>query len=305
MFKEALVRLGLISLISIGGVAVILITLRTLGLTQSYAPLRHPIAQKDFLLIARGGASALAPSNTFAAFDRAREIYPEVILEVTAQMTADGYWVLYEHKDLGAQTDGSGRVGDHRLVEIQNLDAGYKYRHPNTGEQTFSQQGLRIPTLEEFLKQYPDQDFLLNVEMRHPHFVSDLMDQLDQHDLQQRVIVYSAYSNVLREIKKHSPRWLYGTDPATLFRASMMESLYIEPVSNLWTDIVMAPLGNDGLGLSPRMLTEIKRRKKLLILERDKNFDSIPEEVASELQGVATSRPEIAVEYFADRLKSN
>ncbi len=301
--KEALFRLGIISLVSISGAAILLVALRTLGFTQIYSPVRHPLAERDFILIAKGGALGSAPSHTALAFDQALEIYPNSVLEATIQRTADGEWVLFEHQKLELQTDGAGRVGNHTLAELKNLNAGHYYQDPNSGQFQHRDLGLQLMTLDEFLDRYPEQEFVLNVEMRYPFMVSELIGKLSDRSLDGRVIIRSPYSHVLREIKKHYPRWLYKTDPATLFRASIMGSLYIESVSNIWTDIVLTTLGEGEGDISNRMLSEIKRRKKILILDEDKNFSALSDSLSDHIQGVATSRPDLALEYFADRLE--
>ena len=58
---------------------------------------------REFLLIAHRGASAHAPENTLAAFDRAIELGADEI-ELDVRMSADGVVVAFHDDRLDAKT---------------------------------------------------------------------------------------------------------------------------------------------------------------------------------------------------------
>jgi glycerophosphoryl diester phosphodiesterase len=96
------------------------------------------------------GASALAPENTYAAFERAIAD-GGVYTETDVRATSDGALVLLHDATLDRTTDGSGPVSALTLREVRELDAGSWY------DESF--RGQRIP-------EYPD--FLAWVEDRAP-----------------------------------------------------------------------------------------------------------------------------------------
>jgi len=97
------------------------------------------------LNIAHRGASALAPENTMAAFERAIELGADAI-EFDLHLSRDGELVVIHDDTLDRTTDGNGPVHERSLEEIKRLDAGRWF-----GEDFASQ---RIPTLMEMLDRF-------------------------------------------------------------------------------------------------------------------------------------------------------
>ncbi|MBG9813719.1 glycerophosphodiester phosphodiesterase [Bacillus endophyticus] len=108
--------------------------------------------------VAHRGASAYAPENTIAAFDKAVEMKADYI-EIDVQRSKDGKLVLIHDTTVDRTTDGSGKVGNLTFKELRNLDAGsWK------GEQ-FA--GAQIPTFDEILDRYHGKIGIL-IELKAP-----------------------------------------------------------------------------------------------------------------------------------------
>src|SRR3990172_7158952 len=75
------------------------------------------------LNIAHRGASALAPENTMAAFEKAVELGADVI-ELDLHMSRDGELVVIHDDTLDRTTDGRGVVHELNLKDLKRLDAG-------------------------------------------------------------------------------------------------------------------------------------------------------------------------------------
>ena len=73
---------------------------------------------------AHRGASADAPENTLAAFQRAYELGADGV-ELDVQLTADGRVVCLHDETLDRTTSGSGPLARHTLDEVRELDASY------------------------------------------------------------------------------------------------------------------------------------------------------------------------------------
>jgi len=97
------------------------------------------------LNIAHRGASALAPENTIAAFERAVELGADVI-ELDLHMSQDGELVVIHDDTLDRTTDGSGPVRQRSLGELMRLDAGRWFGEGFSGQ--------RIPRLDEVLDRF-------------------------------------------------------------------------------------------------------------------------------------------------------
>lgn len=157
------------------------------------------------LNIAHRGASAVAPENTLAAFEKAAELGADGI-ELDVRLCADGVPVVIHDARVDGTTDGSGRVEEMTLMELKQLDAGRWF------EAAFA--GQRIPTLAETLAAVGDH-LLLNVELKGEGLVDRglaqaVVDLIEQHRLAERVLVSSFKPLPLRRVQKIAPQILTG-----------------------------------------------------------------------------------------------
>ena len=105
--------------------------------------MRHP----SFTIIAHRGASAYAPENTLAAFDKALDLGAAHV-EFDLHFSADGQVVVIHDDTVDRTTNGSGAVAALTLAQLKSLDAGSWFAAQ------FSEE--RIPTLVELLERYKD-----------------------------------------------------------------------------------------------------------------------------------------------------
>jgi len=88
----------------------------------SYLLLRGPIPARP-LAIAHRGDSAHQPESTLASFRSAVAAGADW-LEMDVQMSSDGHLVVIHDTTVDRTTNGSGRVADLTLAQLQALDAG-------------------------------------------------------------------------------------------------------------------------------------------------------------------------------------
>lgn len=139
------------------------------------------------LLIAHRGGSALAPENTLAAFRRAIHWWRADLLELDVQPTRDGDCVVFHDSTLDRTTDGSGRVADFSVAQLQGLDAGYRFT-PDGGQTfPFSGKGVRISTLREVLEALPDAR--VNVEIKDTRAQAAVQRTVRELGAEHRVLI--------------------------------------------------------------------------------------------------------------------
>ena len=105
-----------------------------------------------FHIIAHRGASAQAPENTLAAFERARESGAfEVELDV--MLSADDVLVLFHDATLDLKTNLSGRVRDYPAAEVLEAEIGswFDETHPGV-EPRYA--GTTLTTLSELFGRF-------------------------------------------------------------------------------------------------------------------------------------------------------
>jgi len=148
-------------------------------------PLSDPAAR---LVIAHRGTSARVPENTTAAFDHAWSLGVDAI-EFDLRLTRDGAAVVIHDATVDRTTDGTGRVEEMSLAELQRLDAGFHFTADGTTF-PFRGQGLRIPTFDELLSRYERGPFL--IEIKVPAVVTEARRLIEQHRSTTRVLMDGA-----------------------------------------------------------------------------------------------------------------
>ncbi len=114
-------------------------------------------------IIAHRGASAYAPENTMAAFQKAIELFADGI-EFDVKCTRDGEMVIIHDQTLDRTTDGTGKVIENNLDELRGLDAGSSFSVEFKGE--------KIPLLSEVLEEFSNK-CLLNIELTNYSSIRD------------------------------------------------------------------------------------------------------------------------------------
>ncbi|OQY24862.1 MAG: hypothetical protein B6I35_00570 [Anaerolineaceae bacterium 4572_32.2] len=156
------------------------------------------------LNIAHRGASSVAPANTLAAFEKAVELGADGI-EFDVHLSADGAPVVIHNFTVDETTNGSGRVADMSLAQLEELDAGSYFDPAFAGE--------RIPTLAQVLEAVGSR-LLLNIELKHfsPRdngLERAVIAQIEQYqrgrDNDNRILLSSFNPFSLRRAKKIAP----------------------------------------------------------------------------------------------------
>lgn len=141
--------------------------------------------ERNRLLIAHQGGTLEAPSNTLYALKRARNVLRADVLEIDVHATADRQLVVSHDTTVDRMTDGTGRIDQMTLAQVQALDAAYWWvegfeavRNRPDADYTFrgvatgatdpphgyTATDFRIPTLREVLTAFPG--VLINIEIK-------------------------------------------------------------------------------------------------------------------------------------------
>jgi glycerophosphoryl diester phosphodiesterase len=153
------------------------------------------------LIIAHRGASAVAPENTLAAFERAEALGADGI-ELDVRLCADGVPVVIHDATVDGTTNGSGRVADMTLTQLKELDAGSWFGPAFSAEP--------IPTLTETLETV-GRKLLLNIELKGEGLVNRglaraVVDLVQQHELGERVLLSAFNPLILSRVQEIDPQ---------------------------------------------------------------------------------------------------
>jgi glycerophosphoryl diester phosphodiesterase len=146
------------------------------------------------LIIAHRGASSHAPENTLAAFQLALDHQADGI-ELDVMLSKDGQAVVIHDDTVDRTTNGSGRVKDLTLADLQALDAG---------------RGEPIPALKTVLDTFGGR-YLINIELKNYASPFDPLPVVVAHMLNENaaladLVMVSTFNPFnLARFRKHCP----------------------------------------------------------------------------------------------------
>ena len=152
------------------------------------------------LVIGHRGCAGEVPENTLASFE-AGLAAGAALLESDLHLTRDGVPVLIHDDIVDRTTEGSGRVAELDLDELQRLDAGHRFAsdagHPFRGR------GLRIPILAEALSRFPDARFNLELKEEVPGMVERSVAAIVEAGAAERTLLTAESGALMQELHDH------------------------------------------------------------------------------------------------------
>lgn len=167
-----------------------------------------PVLRNDRpLVMAHRGRSAFTPESTFQAFQEAHALGVD-FLETDAHLTKDGEVVLFHDTTLDRTTNGTGRLVDYTLTELEQFDMGYWFQPPalaGTDEYPHRGAGMRVQTLGAILDAFPDVRVNVDLKDKFPALPARAAEVLSAHDAVERVIVGSFRQKQIKRFRTLSP----------------------------------------------------------------------------------------------------
>jgi len=153
-----------------------------------------------------------------AAFRSAVDSWGADMLEMDVRSTADGEVVVIHDETVDRTTDGSGPVASLSWGELQELDAGFRFRDPE-GKPSFLGKGVRIPRFEEVLEALPTTR--INVETKDGSSAPGLVEIILRHGAQDRVLVASEWEENREAVLGYPGPWGASRTHLTRFLRSV------------------------------------------------------------------------------------
>jgi len=183
------------------------------------------------LVYGHRGAGFLAPENTMASFSLAEDIGVDTI-ELDVHLTADGALAVMHDQDVSRTTTGEGRIGEMRLSEVCQLDAGSKFSQAYSGE--------GVPILPEVLNWAHGRIPLLieikGVPEPAPGIEAAVVKAVQEAGMSDQVLVKSFFHASVKKVREMAPEIATGillasapVDAVRIAREAGADSL-----RNLW-----------------------------------------------------------------------
>ncbi|UQW82786.1 glycerophosphodiester phosphodiesterase [Staphylococcus edaphicus] len=120
-------------------------------------------SKKAPYIFAHRGGMAVRPEHTKLAFDNA--VTHDIDgFEIDVRLTKDHQLVVFHDATVDRTTNGSGKVAEHTLAELKQLDAAFQYIDINGVRPFRGHKDAKILSFDELLELYPKQ--LINVDLK-------------------------------------------------------------------------------------------------------------------------------------------
>ena len=249
----------------------------------------HPFTAGSPLFFAHRGGAKLAPENTLEAFRSAVELWGVDVLEMDVHWTRDGELVVIHDATVDRTTDGEGAVRDLALSELQDLDAGFRFRDLD-GEASFRGRGVRIRLFRDVLEALPG--VRMNVDAKGEKAAPRLLTLIREAGAEHRVLLASAGE------EGRADRLGYrGATSATRRQIRLFLYLHRLPWGGPYTprtDALQLPFRWEGRQVTtPRMIREAHRRNLPVHVWTVDDPDTMRTLLEWGADGIQTDRPDL------------
>lgn len=284
-------RLFIVSIATLFFVALSLFAVRILGLKRPIPTDSVQVFPEKFSLVAHRGGAGEAPENTLHAFRSAAKIDTSIAFELDIHLSKDGHPVVIHDDTVDRTTDGSGRVSDMTLEELQKLNASAKFAG-NLADALNDPTSIRIPHLQEVLSEFPDRKLILEIKDSRPGIEDIVIELLRAARAEERVIVSSFQEGVIQRFRQKAPELKYGATQAETLRALILLSMWVEPAGSFPASLYAIPEKHRGVQVfSQRLLDEVHRRKKKLFIWTVNEPADMQRLMSAGVDGIVTDYP--------------
>ncbi|MGH9906525.1 MAG: glycerophosphodiester phosphodiesterase [Pyrinomonadaceae bacterium] len=185
------------------------------------------------LIIGHRGASAVAPENTLAAFERAMQDGADGV-EFDVRLSHDGVPVVIHDATLTRTAAINAFVGDFSSEELQRIDVGSWFvRRRKESKVELAPQ--TVPMLHQVFDFFHEREGLLYLEMKSDRSEGSILAAatvrtIRQYSMNERVIVSSFDLSLVKEVKgiDSGIRTSALFEPKTLRSAALVRSRLVE-----------------------------------------------------------------------------
>lgn len=253
------------------------------------------------LVIAHRGGLSHAPENTLEAFRQASEIGAD-ILEYDVFITADGELVVIHDDTVDRTTDGSGRVNDLTLEEIQALDAGYHYEN-DQGEHSFRDSGVYIPSVEEVFREFGSKRQLIELKStndpeKYEEMIQEMWRLIKEYDMHDTVLIASFDHDINLRFKEVSDGSVaIGAGEQETRRFVTLHKAFLNAVYQPEADAFQLPTEQEGFNLADWKLIRGAENRGMAVYYWTINDEKTMQELIDlGAHGIMTDNPELLIE---------
>ncbi|NNE72979.1 MAG: glycerophosphodiester phosphodiesterase [Acidimicrobiales bacterium] len=253
------------------------------------------------LVFAHQGGEGNRPSNTMIAFRESIEIGADV-LDSDVHMTRDGELVLIHDETVDATTNGSGEVRDLTLVELRELDFGYRFS--TDGGETFPYRdtGVGIVTVDELFAEFPDTRFGFEIKQTTPDAATKLCALIQEYGYEGRVLLSSSGQENMDAFRDSCPSVATSATDGEATRFYIFQFVRLSGFYSPPFDSLQVPEYRGGTHVLTGSFVGAARRWNLPVVPWTINEPEDLDRIISDfdVDGINTDYPDRLIEYLEE-----
>lgn len=249
------------------------------------------------LNIAHRGGKGIAPEGTMAAFAKAAQLKVDMF-EYDIHMTKDGQLVVIHDDTVDRTTDGTGKVNELILAEVQALDAGYHFTDAS-GEHSYRASDVYIPTVAEVFESYPNMRQLIEIKdtndpVLYEKIVEDLWRLIQKYNMEDNVMIGS-FDHEITELFE-SVTW--GQIPIGAGEQEVRDFVkkhvpYLNGLARSNVDSLQLPTEAEGYDLTTNNIIQSAKKRNMSIYYWTINDEATMRElIGKNVDGIITDYPD-------------
>jgi len=199
-----------------------------------------------FEIIAHRGGGREGPENTIEAFQRAYDLYPDVIFELDVRRSHDGEIVVIHDETLDRTTDGKGKVSDLPWNELKELDAAHWFTKDGGKTYPLRGQDIGLSRFEEIFERFPSSRISVEFKTLVPFCGPKVIDTIRMHDAGDRVVLAGADHRNLVKASRLAPEMACGFSAREMKAAVMASTLGLSLLLPRRADVFQIPYDHGG-----------------------------------------------------------
>lgn len=176
----------------------------------------HPYYRDEgFMSIAHQGGNLEVPDETMAAYEHAAALEIDV-LEMDVHLAADGVLMAMHDHRVDRTTDGKGFISEMTTAQLKELNAAYwwpyhsnrdveKKNVPADMEFPYRSKELRILTLEEIFRAFPDKKMVIEMKSEEEILPRKLGELIKRYGKEEEVVIASFHSEPMDRFRTLFP----------------------------------------------------------------------------------------------------
>lgn len=249
---------------------------------SDYFSVEYPIR------FAHRGSRVLWPENTLHAFAGAVEGLGYHYLETDVRLTADGKPVVFHDSTLERTTNGTGKVVEHTLAELRNLDAAYHFDPDH--DFGLRGTGIGISTLEELYRTWPD--VRLNIDLKDDGSEWAVAEVIRSADAEHRTLIGGFKDRRIARFRRITHGNVVVSAGPTA-AAAMYAASRVRRTVRRKVQAYQLPFNYRGVKIDPRLIDAVHRAGAHIHLWTVNDPDDMRRFIEMGVDGIITDRPDL------------